>query len=581
MSKILYICYRSNTTPANIKEEITESCNRINADNIRANPSHAFQQDNVAYGISNPVNTFETKARNVLFGKLFQEGKNWQTIKEDYPDGNYVIFRANEEFFEVVTDEVSTRTVWYYQDNEKLLVSTSQRAMIHFLGNFQFDDKVIPWLLSTGSLGPEDGWDKRIKRLEPGSLLLTFSSWQLKIEKNSVDFVDSNASDEEYEKSLTASIRSTFKNLKFDYSKWALAFSGGHDSRGILAMLDRTKSPDQKVKTITWGSKNAQKEVGTDAQVASEVAQHLRTNHTYFAIDYGHEAFADIVERFLKNGEGRIDHISSYIDGFQIWKTLFESKVEGVIRGNQVFVQKKPPNAFAVRYSMGIPLCSDFKNIQQFPYIRSLQQYMPPRLEQKEGETISTWGDRLMQEYRLPVVQAALSDLKFPYVDQFEPLLSRQIILESRRLPDHLRNGKSLFRKIVESLNPNIRYATKSATINKQKLFAQPDFLKLIIEELHTPNARSIFPEVFIEEVMSKINKEEKEQKETISILNIKKFIAVNLPLKWKEKIYGTVISPTLDLNTFAFRIFIICRMHRILLADAGKTDQVEITSSI
>ena len=63
-------------------------------------------------------------------------------------------------------------------------------------------------------------------------------------------------------------------------------------------------------------------------------------------------------------------------------------------------------------------------------------------LLQRSGESLTVWRDTLYHEYRIPVYLAALGDLKLPYVEQMNPLLSRKILTVFRCFPDHLRKGK-------------------------------------------------------------------------------------------------------------------------------------------
>ncbi|MDT0677459.1 asparagine synthase-related protein [Autumnicola musiva] len=570
MSKIIYVCYR-NEFPVNEKKNISRICNEINADNINANPSSIFKDGNICYGLSNPVSTIKHNGRNILLGKLFNESDSWQEVETDYPDGNYLICRSNGIKIELVTDLVGTRTVWYYKDEEKFIAATSQRAIIKFLKDFQFDEGVISWMISSGSLGPLNSWDKRIKRLAPGSITLDLKKWELNKRKNEVHFSYKKISDAEHQANLKDALEKSFENLNVDFRKWTLSLSGGHDCRGILALMDKAKPAQDKIETVTWGLRKAEQEKKSDAYVAREVSNYFKTSHKYYETDTKEEEAIDSVfTRFLLNGEGRIDHISGYMDGFEIWKVLFENDIEGVIRGNQVFGQKTPHSAFAVRSFIGIPLCKDFDNLQKFNYIQNLEQKLPEQLDRQEGESLSTWRDRLLQEYRLPVIQAALSDLKFPYVEQFDPLLSREIIEEVKTLPDHLRDGKCLYQEIVKQLNPGLGYASRSATKDKKEIVAQADFVKIIKQELSTQHALTIFPEDFLNDVNSKLKDEN--QTQTLSIASFKRLISSILPLKMKKKIYKKVINPSLNNNILAFRLAIICRMTRIFNEDTSES---------
>ncbi len=567
MSKILYVCHRNVTFSNKDEEKIAEICNSLNPDNITPNPTRTFKNGTSAYGISNPLGNLNLVGNNILFGKLFDQTEDWQNINKDYPDGNFAIFRADENSFEFVSDIVSSRTIWYYYDENLFIAATSQRAIINYLGDFQFEKKLIPWMISSGTLGPLYSWDKRLKRLPPSSsLVLNRLSWNLDLKTEPVKFSPNDFSDAEFEKKLKETLFHTFNSLDFNYSKWALSLSGGHDCRAIIAMFRQTNKPLEKLKTITWGLKTAEKQKKNDAYVAKKVAEKFHTKHTFYSTDISKEPIDKLMARFLKNGEGRVDHVSGYMDGFTIWKTLFEQKLEGVIRGNQVFGQKKPVSEYAVRSANDLALCTDFENLKKFPYIDSLKQDLPPLYNRKEDETLSMWRDRLVQEYRLPVVQAALSDLKFPYLDQFDPLLSKELIHLVRQLPDHLRDEKFLFQKVVKSLNPNLEYASLIAIQRKKSILLNRELVNLIKMELSTEKAKSIFPKEFLEQITLKLQTENKEHSFSI----IKKYISDKLPLKLKKKIYRKVLAPSLDINILGFRVFLICKMNELLQMDAS-----------
>ena len=77
------------------------------------------------------------------------------------------------------------------------------------------------------------------------------------------------------------------------------------------------------------------------------------------------------------------------------------------------------------------------------------QRPLPDGLQQGAGESLETWRDRLQQQFRVPFVLGALSDLKLPYVEIINPLLSDSIVDFIRQLPDALRTNKVLLRRFA------------------------------------------------------------------------------------------------------------------------------------
>ncbi|MDT0644598.1 hypothetical protein RM553_17285 [Zunongwangia sp. F363] len=570
MSKIIYAYFRDKEKAQASKIKIKQICDSINPDNIEPNPSSTYSISHTTYGISNPVSTIRINEKNILLGSLLNNYENWENTDVDYPDGNYAIFRQNEDVLEIVSDRLGTRSVWYYKDEEKFIVATSQRAIIKFLGNFQFEEKVIPWMISTGNLSFYS-WDKRISLLPPsGSILLDKKIWNYKIKvRKSIKEEQKEFPEIEYKKLLFDNLDATFSQYTPDFSKWALSLSGGHDCRGILAFLSRSKKSISNLQTVTWGDKNAENLKGSDANIARKVAKCYKTKHHFYKLDFSDKNARTILERFLKNGEGRIDHIGGYLDGFKIWKNLFESEIEGLIRGNVLFSNISASSEYQVRSFMGISLLSEIPNLSKFQFLAQLEQEVPERFSHRKNEKLSVYRDRLLAKYRIPIVQAALADLKHSYVEEFNPLLTNRLIDFTQMMPDHLRNNKVAFKEIVASLDPYSEYASKGNNNTKRNFLRSKQFLLSVEEELNSTHAREIFPQNFLNAVLSELHHSNQQNKPLW--ISLKSRIASLIPLKLKKKISGKIDTrKKLDIFTLVFRLTLISMMTRILKNEAG-----------
>src|SRR5690606_3180791 len=139
----------------------------------------------------------------------------------------------------------------------------------------------------------------------------------------------------------SAAVRDRFRSellsamacLNFDFSKWVLPLSGGYDSRAILCMLGSVEG----LRTITWGTKASQEDPQSDAAIARRVANQMGVTNEYFETDVTKGSLAEVFEKFIAFGEGRVTNISGYLDGFATWQALLERGVEGVIRGDEGF----------------------------------------------------------------------------------------------------------------------------------------------------------------------------------------------------------------------------------------------------
>lgn len=511
----------------------------------------------------------------VLLGFLYEKHSvHWDEPRKIYPDGNYALFRANEDEIEVVSDCAATRTIWYYHDDELFIASTSQRAIIMFLESFSFDERVIPWLLSTGSLGPTFSWDRRIKRLQADtSLSIDRKGWNISLNQNPITFNEVNRRTEAHKEVLTNAITKTVEFIEnIDFDQWVLPLSGGYDSRGILCFIkDGIGTPDN-LKAVTWGLEESLSEDGNDAKVAKDLAQTLGIQHGYYHTGISSDPIETIIDRFLFCSEGRIDHISGYMDGMDIWKQFYNDNIKGVIRGDEGFGWGAVSSELTVRISVGCGLCSDFKNLSHIIDECELPtQELPHDLQKVTGESLDAWRDRLYHSYRLPTILSALSDIKFSYVEQINPLLSKAILNAVRSLPDNLRTDKFLFKRIVESMSPTIPFATRGANASPKEILRNKAFADMLKSEISSDYSINLFGVKFKNLILKSIEVDEVRPGKQRKRRNIKGFISSILPQSIKNILRDSVASPTVDGNILAFRVFIIIKMHKMLVADSAR----------
>lgn len=565
MSKCIWI-YSRKAFPISVEEKIISICEKISPDNIAPRKPKVNTDCNNAFGIMNPTSTILIHDNSVLLGKIIGEDEMWYEPNTDFPEGTYALFRDGEGLCELVTDPVATRTIWYYMDEDVFVASTSQRAIILYIGAFEFDERVIEWMLSTGSLGPVLSWDRRLKRVPPDtSIILDKSNWTLKVNQKSVKFSETKVSDTDHEKGLRDVLDETFESIKFDYNDWILPLSGGYDSRGILCFL-KLKNKADGIKTITWGLKNSLDNKTNDAYVASQLAKKLNVPHRYFYNDIAKEPAELIINRFLINGEGRVDHLGGYMDGFQIWKHLFESNIQGIIRGDEGFGWTEVLSPLDVRKCVGFTICSDYSNLKDFLPHNSHSQEIPALLQRQDGETFSSWRDRLYQTDRISTILSALSDLKLSYVEIVNPLLTRKIVYQVRRLPDHLRTLKVLYKKIVISISPDVPYATVGANADNSEVLRLRQIVDILKSEISSDAALELFSAGFIKNVLNNLKVIEEANLKNESSTSLKSLLKKLLPSRFKNILKTKVLSaPELDYNIIAFRMYIIMRMRKLL----------------
>lgn len=565
MSRVLFACFR-RTKPENFSESNIQILSwRLQPDNISYPEPKIISTETEIVSVFNFNDSVKLKNTSVCVGNLISGTENlWWKPGGDVPDGTFAIFRSDKEKAEVLTDMVGTRTIWYYHDDNLFLSSTSQRAIVFFLKSFQFNPQALSWMLATGTLGPGYSWDKRIKMLGGDSILmLDRKTWELKMNSGDCKFKPVQRSRKEHTLQLNQSLKESFDSMQLDFSKWVLPLSGGYDSRAIFSLL---KNEDE-LRCVTWGLESSLLDKENDAYIAKELADKYGKKHKYYLTDLSKEPVDKIFNRFLVCGEGRIGDIWGYLDGFSIWKELFEANVHGIIRGDIGFGGNPVMSEVDVRHHMRLPFFSDFTNLKEVHKFGIPIQAIPSWLNRNEEESLETWRDRINHQYEMPVAFAALNDLKLAYVEVINPLLSRKILSIVRTLPDKLRSNKKIFRKIVVKMEPDIKFAKNDATITPDNIFHNKRVLDEILHELRSSQTNQILPYEFKKYLIEKINLNKKNN--TSITHRIKVLIKNALPSRAKNLLRSSVAHVSLDCNMLAFRAYMVSKMNQMLIEDS------------
>jgi hypothetical protein len=572
MAKILYAVSRRAAFGPEHAARLRRICERLEPDNLSLPPRHRIiVQGRTACAIAND-RTAVLKGGSVLLGCLYTATEGWATPRAEYPDGSYALFRSGSDCLEAVSDAAASRTIWYCFDDERFVASTSQRAIVMFLGGFAFDERVVPWMLSTGSLGPQASWDRRIRRLAPdSSVVLDKERWTVSVRSRPIAFSPGTRSRAEHRALLAHEIRSVIQSLRENirFEDYFLPLSGGVDSRAILCFLAEGGVPPG-LRTITWGLESSLHRTGNDAAVAKALAAKVGARHRFFHTDLGLASTEASIERFIACAEGRIDHVSAYMDGLETWRKLLEDEgCAGIIRGDEGMGWIPVSSELTVRLNVGMGLCDDYRNLEGIlAKFRLPPQELPAALLRGKDETLETWRDRLYHAYRLPTILAALSDIKYSYVDIVNPLLARSVLLRVRELPDSLRTHKALFRDIVNGVSPAVPYAVEDANVNLNSFLGSKAVAALVRAKLRSAAAKSVFDEEFLDYVLRGAGhgNDPGRENERRAWRRVKSLV----PRPLKNWIRDLAARPSLDGNVLRFRVFLIVRMHEILQADCA-----------
>jgi hypothetical protein len=567
MAKVVCVCPREPGRVADLERSLAGVLERLRPDNADAAPSQIVSSSGMVTGILTPSGAVRRRDSSVCLGSV-ASGAPWWQMGTDAPEGTHAIIRADEAHVEVVADVVASRTVWYYLDDEVFIAATSQRAIIALLRSFVPERAAVSWMLSGGNLGPTCAWDSRLTRMPVNSTLcLDRRSWKLSTHGVPLVFEAAARDDQAHAAALKSALEEAFGRLRLDYAHWVLPLSGGFDSRAMLCLLPDTTG----LRTITWGTASALTRPDTDASVARALAEAMNVAHHYHALDACDEEPTRVVQRFLQCGEGRVDHIDGYTDGFALWTALREQGVEGIIRGDEGFGWTPVSSERKVRSSIALTRCADVADLDDWQRIGLAEQVIPEALLRRRGESLATWRDRLYLGFRLPVVLAGLTDLKSPYVEVVCPLLSRGILQAVTTIPDHLRTDKQLFRSLVTSICPPIPFAEHPATDSSRAILRTPTMAEAMSDELLSSSTETLFSREFARLLVQRLHSQPQASGSQQRV-PLRARILSRLPgpiREWARDRGRSVIKPTLDPSDLAFRAYIACRMHAILAADA------------
>ena len=567
MSKLLVVCTRTGAPlPA---ARIAHACALMGADNLPASQPEMLSAPGLVVALVPPSGLVPRKGTSICLGQMFGPSDGWHEPGGAVPDGTFALLRASDARLELVSDMVGSRSVFYALEGDLFVASSSQRAIVAVLGSFEPDPRALPWMLSAGSLGPEAAWDARIRRLGADArVTLDRATWRLERSQRPAVFAPERRPAREQAARLAEAIGWTCDRLDLSAGSWCLPLSGGVDSRALLLHLARRL----RVRCITWGLESSLADPENDASVASAIARAVGAPHQYLPTDRPDEPVDVIFGRFLANGDGCVDHIGAYTDGFAIWRHLHGESVAGIIRGDEGCGWEHVVLEPDVRRVVGASMLSDFFSRRQLEALGLPEQTWPADLARAPGESLPTWRDRLYHTYRIPVVLAALTDLKSPYVEVVNPLLSRAILEVVRTLPDRLRTEKKLFRKHVEALSPPVPFARRSAIGRVQALLGAALFLDLARREIALGAEEGSLPRALAEYLTVNLPipeaRKARDQRETL-LRRVVVAVRESLPRSAHSALRA--FRPRLPtFGSLAFRAAIVSRMTRELRRAAG-----------
>jgi hypothetical protein len=201
---------------------------RLLPDQLAPGTTSFNQESRAAAVILNPNGATRLVGTSIWLGAA-GEDIGWQEPGGPVPAGSYALFRTDPDRVELVADATASRTIWYTLTSDRFIASTSQRAIVMLLGNYDANPETVPWLLSSGTLGPEGGWDRRLTQVEPGErVVLDRTRWSLTRTSQAVTFLpDIKTPAAQQMQRLQELVFDSCCQMRFDRDRWIVPLSGG------------------------------------------------------------------------------------------------------------------------------------------------------------------------------------------------------------------------------------------------------------------------------------------------------------------------------------------------------------------
>jgi len=572
VSKLVLVCLRS-PRPGELeatRRRLAAFLESLRPDHWQVAPVAVTDDGNSAVaGVYNLASPDVMHGVSSYAGWLRGDADRWWRPDAPVPDGSFALVRGDARAIEAVADYAASRTLWFAHTEDMFIVSTSQRAIPWFLHSYEPNPRALLWLLGSGAIGHGNSWDRRARPLGPGARArLDRRSWRLTVVEPTILLQADPVPDRMHKERLRHALEAVCGELGLDWSKWLMLLSGGLDSRSILLqMRDR-----RNVRCVTWGRREARDKPGTDAFVARRISAQLGLSHQYHETDPRPEGIERVLTRFLLAGEGRVDHIAGYLDGFELWRSLAASGVQGVVRGDEASGTGVRSDFTEAARALGFVSWSEIEGVPSLAALGldHLGPYeAPPDIRYRPDETPTGWVDRVVHASRVPIILGSLSELKSGYVEIAAPLVARPIVEAVRAQPDHLRQSKTLFRALAAEKGLRVPYAVDRAIDDPESALRVEGMREVLLDEISSRTPRELLSNELVSFVLAEFDRAPPADPRPSMMGRLRRTVKPFMPRLVVSTFRERAHAPKLSVRRLALRAYLITRMNARLNDDA------------
>lgn len=580
MANYIFIKTRQPTEQSKIIDKLEQVCCLLEPTIIKnksQNTATIWPEDaNGFYAIQNSEGIAGPEDNALVIGWIDQTDNKVKSYSSN-ADGSYAVITNKNDEVSFFCDQFGSRTLWYYYDENILIVSTSQRAIVALKSTFKLNQAAIAWYLSSGCQGPFISWDQEIIQALPNlEYKLDVGNWSFdSIQKQDMSLPCSGSTKlseylKIYEKQVTKSLKQIINEYAND--QVLLPLSGGLDSRLLLAFSKKAGLTD-KMTLANWGvdtPANIFDDKKAANQIASSYGKNLLDKYLPVSID-GYDKF---FEHFAEASEGRIDHFNAFTDDFKMWDDFFQSGYRTVIRGDIPYPTGVCINQNQIRAKMGLELLSDYANVDKFSMQKYIKLQTENLTERLESESLMRWRDRTFKDIRVPLVHSAFSQQISAFTEIRSPMFSWSLYKLYMGLPDKKKGNKRHIQKLWKKYDRSGVSSKAVGSLNSMNSYFDSicGHEYLLHKLLEVKKIGYLHPDLIdsVQHVLSKQSINDVSKSKIVLVRQaVKRLLSDYLPATPKAYLKSKS-SQRISATTLAYRIVMIDKIISMYESDAG-----------
>lgn len=402
--------------------------------------------------------------------------KNYLLLDKDFVkhlNGSFCLFFARKDKGEIyfATDRLNTRKIFCYKKNSKLQFATDINNLP--LKECKLSYAGLASYLINGAVYNDLTLFEEIKKLESASL---HKVNDLKIISDKYrNYIFTNEYENKSEKELSDELNRLYvqaiKRRVAGKKNIFISLSGGHDSRGIAAML--MENVNNGVNIFGFSHNFGENIENTDSDIARQVAENLNIPFKLYNSYDG-----DVLHTLRYNaeyGQG-IAHFCIESDGWEKINKDFENRESSLLlvgdMNDGTFTEFHGNNKRALERTQ----------INESIYLRDYKNYFSPHAFQNLSESWDTEYNKILDkvsqqenminlldylyiDQRIPNVNSVARECyQMPFIETTTPYYDNDVLDFMQKLPPDLRNNKKLHRITLETNYSEIfkiNFATK------------------------------------------------------------------------------------------------------------------------